>query len=171
MKKKSLFMETTEVPAEKTAAEVTGCLVQAGARRLMTEYDMNREISGIRFELEVQGKPWCCVLPARVEPIFKIINGRRKYPYDRTQNEDKDRATAKRVAWRQLLRWVQAQLAMIETGMVESAEVFLPYVEVSPGVTMFERIISNPNRQIEAVSENHAPIDAEFADGIFPNGR
>ena len=31
MKQKTLFMETTEVPAERTAAEISACLIGAGA--------------------------------------------------------------------------------------------------------------------------------------------
>jgi hypothetical protein len=34
---------------------------------------------------------------------------------------------AERIAWRQILRWLQAQLALIETGMVDAPEVFFPY--------------------------------------------
>src|SRR4051812_7041453 len=124
---KTLFMETTEISAEKTAAEITSLLVQSGARRLMMECGDNREITGLRFELDVKGNPWICVLPARVEPIFKILNGRRRSSWDRTQKRDQDQTQSKRVAWRQLLRWVQAQLAMIDAGMVEAGEVFLPY--------------------------------------------
>ncbi len=43
---------------------------------------------------------------------------------------------AERIAWRQLLRWVQIQIAMIQTGMVDAAEVFLPYMEVG-GRTLY----------------------------------
>lgn len=155
--KKLLFMETTQISAEKTAAEVTAVLVKSGARRLMTEYGADKQICGLRFELDVNGKPWVCVLPAREEPVFKIINGRRS-TWDRKQvkNVEKDRATARRVAWRQLLRWIQAQIAMIETGMVEPGEVFMPYVEVAPGVTAYQSLISNPSRLLAA------PTQAEF---------
>lgn len=37
---------------------------------------------------------------------------------------------SRRVAWRQILRWVEAQLALIETGMAKAQEVFLPYAIV-----------------------------------------
>jgi hypothetical protein len=77
-------------------------------------------------------------MPARVEPVFNILNGRRKYSYDRTSNAAKDREQAERVAWRQLLRWVQAQLAMIDCGMTEAAEVFFPYMETPRGGTIFQ---------------------------------
>lgn len=164
---KTLFMETTTIDAAKTAAEITSLLVQAGAHQLMMEYDDNKEISGLRFALKMKDRSFVCVLPARVDPIFKIINGRRKSSYDRTQKAVDDRFQARRVAWRQLLRWVQAQLAMIDAGMVQSAEVFLPYIEVEPGVTMFERIINDPSRMISAGTpqperQEESHVDAEF---------
>lgn len=160
MKSKKLFMETTVISAEKTADEITSLLVQSGARRLMTEYDENQQISGLRFEIEVQGKPWVCLLPARELPVFKIVNARRdSWNRNVAENLERDRGIARRVAWRQLLRWVQAQLAMIETGMVDAGEVFLAYVQGSDGQTMYQRIISDPGRMLDAAKD---PVKAEF---------
>ena len=77
-------------------------------------------------------------LPVRVEPVFKILNSNRKYEYDRSQKAAQDREQAERVAWRQLFRWCQAQVAMIEIGMVEALEVFLPYLQNESGQTLFQ---------------------------------
>lgn len=49
-----------------------------------------------------------------------------------------DREQARRVAWRQLYRWVQAQVALIQTGMVKTQEVFMPYLRTSTGQTVYE---------------------------------
>lgn len=142
MSKKAIFMGTTEVPADQSAGEIVSLLVRAGARQIGMDYDKNQELTGLRFVMEVRGhgqQPF--VLPARVEPVFKIINGRRQ-SWDRSGNVNRDRATAKRVAWRQLLRWAQAQICMIETGMVEAGEVFSPYLQGEDGQTMWERLVS-----------------------------
>lgn len=51
-----------------------------------------------------------------------------------------DRAQAERTAWRQVLRWVEAQMALIDAGMTQTHEVFMPYA-VIPGTkdqTMFQ---------------------------------
>ena len=45
-----------------------------------------------------------------------------------------------RVAWRILKDWVEAQLALIETGMVSVEQVFLPYCQSGNGETLFEAI-------------------------------
>lgn len=43
-------------------------------------------------------------------------------------NVEKDTAQAKRIGWRLIFRWLQAQLALIqEAKMVDIKEVFLPY--------------------------------------------
>jgi hypothetical protein len=51
-------------------------------------------------------------------------------------------AQAKRVAWRQILRWVEAQLALTETKMAKLHEVFMPYLIVDKGQTIFEKLES-----------------------------
>ena len=84
-------------------------------------------------------------LPARVEPVYKLLVDRRSDGWQ-TAVRTRVRLQAERVAWRQLLRWVQAQLAMIETGMVKGAEVFLPYMEGRDGRTFFEEFESQQLR-------------------------
>lgn len=45
---------------------------------------------------------------------------------------------ATRVAWRIIKDWIEAQLAIVEAGMVDMAEVFLPYQLVNETQTMYE---------------------------------
>lgn len=169
MVKKKLFMETTEIESAKTAGEITSILVQAGAAQIAQEYGPDKEITGLRFSLKVQENFWMVVLPARVEPIFKIINGRREnYGQFSKQNmEAKDRLHAKRIAWRQLLRWCEAQLAMVDAGMVQAGEVFLPYVEVSPGVTFFEKVTTDPGRLLAEQTEQPEKPNSDAVDAVF----
>ena len=135
---KSLYMETTEIDPQKTAGEIISELVHAGSTSVNTEYTAG-EISGLRWIMRVGGSDVLFDMPVRVEPIYKILEkrGRDSWQYDAQKTREK----AKRVAWRQLLRWVQAQNAMIETGMVQAAEVYLPYM-VNPGTgrTLFEHM-------------------------------
>lgn len=135
MSKSKLFMETTEVSAEKTAGEIISLLVQAGATAIINEY-ANGKITALTFAMKVGDGELPFRLPVRTEKIFKMINGRRNYPWDYTV---KDREQAERVAWRQLLRWTQAQLAMIQTGMAKAEEVFMPYWRVTQDQTFFEK--------------------------------
>lgn len=155
MAQKTLYMESTEVAAEKTAAEITSLLMKSGARQISMDYGEGGRLTGLRFALLVESLPVTFALPVRVDPVFKIINDRRPTNRcargNRADSAEKDRAQAERVAWRQLLRWVQAQLAMIETGMVQPQEVFLPYlVHAGSGQTLFEYFQREGMKQLAA---------------------
>lgn len=136
MAKKPIYMETTEIPAERTAAEVSMALVQAGAATVSVRYK-DGKIIGMSWTMQVRGVELPFAMPARIEPVFQILKKRRTGYLD-NEAIARIRAQSERVAWRQLLRWVQAQLAMIEVGMVQRAEVFMPYMTQADGSTFFE---------------------------------
>ena len=143
-------METTEIAPEKTAAEITHLLVQSGARQISLDYDAQGKLSGLRWVFPVGELPVSFTLPARVEPVYQVLLKRRKGYLDHVTRE-RLRLQAERVAWRQLLRWVQAQLALMDTGMVQAQEVFLPYL-VQPGSnqTLFEYFAGQGFKQLPA---------------------
>lgn len=136
MTKKTLFMETTEVPPERTAAEISAEIIKAGATQIATDFK-NGQITGLRWTMPVCGQSVAFSMPARVTPVYEILLRRKGFSTLWTKENgiltDKPYHAeiylkARRVAWRQLLRWVQAQLAMIETGMVQPEEVFFAYM-------------------------------------------
>jgi hypothetical protein len=47
---------------------------------------------------------------------------------------------AYRVAWRNILDWVEAQMALLEIEMVKMEEIFLPYMVNPKGETFFETL-------------------------------
>ena len=126
-------METTEIPAERTAQEIHAVLVKAGARQIMSEYEGGKVV-GLKWTMATPMGDRMFDMPARVEPLYQIL-WKRSDPWK--VDKTKLRAKAERVAWRQLLRWVQAQVAMIETGMVSSSEVFFPYMVAIEGKTIY----------------------------------
>jgi hypothetical protein len=135
MPTKTLFMESTEISPTRTAAEVSACLIAAGATQIATDYESGK-VTGLRWSMRMNGRDVLFVMPTRVEPVYQILLKRRNTYVD-SKEKIRLREKAERVAWRQLLRWTQAQLAMIETGMVQAVEVFMPYIEYAPGKTMF----------------------------------
>lgn len=145
MTKKPLFMESTEIPPEKTAGEIAQVLVTAGATQIATEYDGGK-VRGLRWTMRISGREILFSMPVRVEPIYQIL-------YKRVEGRwgidtGKIREKAERVAWRQLLRWVQAQMAMIDCGMSEASEVFLPYMQTPSGQTLFEALKGGGFKQL-----------------------
>ncbi len=148
----SLYMETTTIPPAKTAQEIAALLANAGASQILTEYGPDRKLIGLKFTLSISGRHVPYALPARTDPVFRVLQKRRS-PANRHRKEALDRAQAERVAWRQILRWVQAQLALIETGMVDAAEVFLPYYEPRPGVTLYQVAVESGMKLLKSGSE------------------
>lgn len=152
--KQTLYMETTQIRPEKTAGEIMELLVRANARQIALEYGEKHTLCGMAFVILVDGRAVPFKLPARVEPVFRLLNNRRpEGSWKRGNREDgsaADREQAERVAWRQLLRWVQAQIAMIETGMVAVQEVFLPYAQNQDGRTLYEAISGSGFKQLAA---------------------
>jgi hypothetical protein len=138
--KKPLYMESTEIPAERTAQEIQTLLAQFGARQIVMDYGEDGKITGMHFLLIVRNVPYPFKLPVRTEPLQKIFEERRRKSqgFNAYKWKDYDRAQAERVAWRQLLMWIKAQFAMVDAEMVQTHEVFAPYLLDPTGKTLFE---------------------------------
>jgi len=96
----------------------------------------------VRFSLPLLGANVWFALPARTDPVFEYLQGRRS-PRSRDQRKAGEIAGAKRapmIAWRQVYLWIKAQWAMIFTGMVKPEEVFMPYMVDNNGKTFFEAL-------------------------------
>ena len=50
---------------------------------------------------------------------------------------------ALRVSWRIIKDWVQSQMAIVESEIAELPEIFLPYVVMDDGDTLFNKFKSN----------------------------
>lgn len=124
---------TTEVAAEKTAAEVQVILARGKARTVAVEYDGSGRPTAIGFEVATQYGPRTFLLPVNAEKVFALMCRQRVAPRYRTT------AQAERVAWRILKDWVEAQLAIVATEMVTLEQVMLPYMRTGDGSTVYER--------------------------------
>lgn len=168
-----LLNYTTTVDAMKSIGEITTMLSRNGARRITQEYDEAGKIVGVAFTIAVYGLPVYFVLPARVEPTFKVLLKQKPYnsSYQRSSRQEYERKTAEqaeRVAWRIVKDWTEAQLALIETGQAEMAQVFLPYMQSQNGHTMYELWLDSHQKQLPAPSENRPEIvQADLQDADF----
>lgn len=130
-----LLNESTEVPAERSAQRIRELLVRIGAIQVTTRYT-GGWIRGLGWTMTVGGAEAAFTLPARHEGVLAVLLGR-----DRTGTAERRKALeekAQRIAWRHLLRWVEAQVAFIETGMVEPAEPFSPFAAIGDA-TLYQR--------------------------------
>jgi len=152
----TLFMETTKISSTRSAGEVSDALVQSGASQISMEYK-NAKIVGLQWVLNVDGNDLLFSMPARIGPVFETLRVRAEkggYGSKRVLSAVELielREKAERVAWRQLLRWVQAQLAMVQTGMVKAQEVFLPYWQ-SGDKTLYEFLSETKFKMLPAAS-------------------
>jgi hypothetical protein len=102
------------------------------------------------FTIKLNGDQIPFRLPCRWEAVKKTFESRRNSRSRRGRPSGDVTAQAKRVAWRQILRWIEAQLALTETGMTKLHEVFMPYLLMDKGQTLFEKLESQDWRfQIE----------------------
>jgi hypothetical protein len=130
-----LLNYTTEVSAERSVAEIQSKLAKAGAWQILHEYQRGTgELIGLSFQIDTQFGPMAFRLPANIEAVYKIL----LKPKSRRVNFASVRQQAIRVAWRILKDWIEAQLALIETGQVKMEQVFFAFVQDSKGRTLYE---------------------------------
>lgn len=143
----TIYMGTTKIPPEKTAAEIQSLLASKGAHNVLTEYDKG-EVVAISFAINIRNKEVAFCLPVRWENYFKALQNEYQRKWDRRRASPKE-DQAKRTAWRVVLRWVQAQFALIETDMASLDEVMLPYALVE-NETFYERLLKDNFKLLEA---------------------
>jgi hypothetical protein len=147
---------TTEVAAEKTIGEITSMLVRKGARSISNHYRDDGGIDAVVFVMHVAGVPVRFQLPSNVEGVLAVML--KQKPYNPSHHgwgkQDeylaKWRKQAERTSWRILKDWVEAQLALIESGQAETAQVFMPYALHQDGRTMYELFVESNQKPLGA---------------------
>jgi len=143
---------TTEVPAERTVGEITSLLVRKGARSISTEFTGEGELKAITFVMPIGGFPVCFQLPANVDGVARVMLTDKPWTSrshgTKEQFEAKARERAKWVAWRILKDWVAAQVALIESGQAQAAQVFMPYAMQDDGRTMFQLFTESNQKRL-----------------------
>lgn len=138
----SLLNYTTKIDPDKTAQEISKCLSMHGASAVLTEYDEKEGlVTAISFKIKINEQTMSFRLPSDWRPVQKILIIQK----ERNKRIDPSREQAVRTAWRVVKDWVEAQCALIETQMVTTAQVFLPYAVAKDGRTLTEHIMENPN--------------------------
>lgn len=132
-----LLNYTTSIAPQKTVMEIQAALAKAGASAILADYDTNGNIVALSFRLKTPDGDISFRLPTDWQPVQATLKRQRVSPKYQTPEH------ALRVAWRITKDWVEAQLAIIETQMVTTAQVFLPYAITKDGSTVYEYIASN----------------------------
>ena len=135
-----LLNYTTKIDVEKTIGEIQRMLGKAGAMKIMTDYDEG-VISALSFALNVNGQTIGFRLPCDWRPVQEVLKRHKANTSGRKDKIKTDQVQSVRVAWRIVKDWVEAQLALVETQMVKTEQVFLPYMVVKGGKTLYENMV------------------------------
>jgi len=120
---------TTTIAAEKSIGEIQKMLVARGAETIVVQY-VNGRPGALFFIIPTSYGKVPFRLPANIEAITRVMERqrvRKQVPLD----------MAERVAWRIIKDWCKAQMAILETEMVDLEQIFLPYM-VSQNKTLYE---------------------------------
>lgn len=138
-----LLNYTTTIDQDRSVSEISKILAKAGASAILHDYDDTGNIVAISFKMKFErdsSKEISFKLPTDWRPVLEVLREQRRRNSRIKATEDQ----ARRVSWRITKDWVEAQLAIIETRMVTTAQVFLPYSVTRDGQTMYEHIAANP---------------------------
>ena len=132
-----LLNYTTKIDVFVTLGEIQAKLVKNGARKIMQDYDDSGRIVALTFSIDTPAGVRCIRLPANVDAVHKVLLN---------QKVKCDREQAERVAWRIVKDWVEAQMAILESDMVQMDEIFLPYMVNNQGQTLYAAYCNNQLR-------------------------
>jgi hypothetical protein len=133
---KGLLNWTTDVEVTQTVQEIQRYLVNAGAKRVLTDFDDDGEPCAVAFQIPVNGDVLAFQMPINVEGTLQVLKQQaEEFPRIKAAA---NRPQAARIAWRTVQDWIEAQLALIEAGQATLEGVMLPHMLVAPGLTLYE---------------------------------
>jgi hypothetical protein len=130
---------TTVIDPTKTASECIARLAAHGATAIGMTYDKGFP-TGLQFQIQTEHGLQAYALPVNVTGTLKAL---QKAARERRIPTSKATAgQAQRTGWRVVKDWLEAQLALIEAGVADMAEVMLPWMLVN-GQTVYQGFLRN----------------------------
>jgi len=128
-------LRNTYSASPKVFATIQSCLVAHRVREIQYSFadDGSGRYVALNFVLDVVGARLTFRMPARVAAVERVLFG-EKAPTP----AQRDRAY--QTAWANIRDWIINQFALIDTGMAEVEEVFLPYLLIEDGHTLYENV-------------------------------
>jgi len=128
---------TTTVDVFKTVSEIEYILMKHKAKSIMKNIE-GETIVGLSFLIDTGSRQIPVRMPVKIDECLEVLLREKKN--GSKSNIKATREQAERVAWRILKDWVEAQMALLDIEMVKFEKIFLPYIEVSGGQTVFEKL-------------------------------
>ena len=131
-----LLNYTTKIPYEKTMAQVEAILMTHGARAIHKRIDLEGHVSALMFSLSTPDGELPIRLPVDADATCEVL--RRQYDNREIERRFTTKDHARRVAWRIVKDWLEAQVWLVETEMAKMEEILLPYLMVEKDRTLYE---------------------------------
>lgn len=144
-----LLNYTTKISAIKTANQIVEILAKHRATSVMMDYDGQGAVTGIKWRIESNNDSLGFALPVNVDAVFQVMTKQRISLTDAV----KRRAQSERTAWRNIKDWVEAQMALIETGQAPLEQIFLPYMLNDAGETFYHALAETGFKALPAAGE------------------
>lgn len=131
-----LLNYTTKIPYQKTMAEIEALLMVHGASDIYKKVDEEGYVSALLFRLRTPDGNLPIRLPIDADATHKVLQ--RQYSNREIDKRFTSKDHARRVAWRIIKDWLQAQVWLVETQMAKMEEILLPYLMVNKDRTLYD---------------------------------
>lgn len=138
---------TTAIEAQKSASECIAILAMHGARAVAMTYD-NGLPGGLHFQVKTAFGDRAYALPTNVAGTKMVLE--KAYRAGKIPRSKSTLEQAQRTSWRVVKVWLEAQLALIEAGLVDLPQVMLPFMIDEAGQTVWQRFLDNEQLALEA---------------------
>ncbi len=131
---------TSEIGVERIFIQLQQTLGRHGAKRISFDYGDDGAVASLSFVISVEGHFIPVQLPARITQAQAVLKQQYEsgaIAHKRGKEQTYGWEQAYRVAWRNILDGVEAQMALREIGMAKMEEVFLPSMVTASGETFF----------------------------------
>lgn len=133
---------TTQQPVEQIVGKLQKTLGEHGARKISFEYDDAGKLSGITFAIMHGDKMLDIRLPAKIKEVKEYLERQWNAGEFKHLRRGKDVIMGDeqvyRIAWVNVLAWVEAQMTFIALGQVKFAQAFLAYTMNKQGLTLYD---------------------------------
>lgn len=132
------YAAATEVPADRSLADIDRTLAQHGARQFQYGRDDDRRVALVEFQIAGRRVRFVVPMPDPRDREFHVTptRGTRRTP----AAARKEYEQAVRQRWRALLLIIRAKLEAAEGGIATLEDEFLPYTVLADGRTVAEHV-------------------------------
>lgn len=129
---------STLVPIRQTIHEIDDVLSRYGAIEF-SRIGSAAKPTGVRFTLVGELGPAAFHIEVNTNGVQRRLE--EEYAAGKIHRGRSSPDQAERTAWRQLYRWLEANLAAIDSGLLTATQLLSPFLEVAPGRTVYDVLV------------------------------